>query len=126
MSIKNLFPFHVKKESLTPASTVAPLEVFNLMRAGHSLMIIDVRTPAEFAAVHIAGSHLMPMSSLNLADLAAKRKKSGDPFFIICKSGIFSDKICKNLSQVDGGEVYSIQGGMDAWQREELPVQRGR
>ena len=105
-------------------STVIPVEVYMLMQSGRSPVIIDVRTPAEFAAVHIAGSRLVPLDSLDPAGFASERS-SGEPLYVICQAGARAAKACERLMKTGGGPVYCIDGGISAWQRMGFPVQRG-
>ncbi|HTV46828.1 MAG TPA: rhodanese-like domain-containing protein [Phycisphaerae bacterium] len=103
--------------------TIIPTEVYMLMQSGHSPAIIDVRTPAEYATVHIAGSRLMPLDSLDPAALAAERE-NGEPLYVICQAGARAVKACEHLMKA-GVPVYCIEGGIAAWRRSGLPVQRG-
>ena len=42
-------------------NTISPAECHRLIEGGQALNILDVRTPAEFARVHVLGARLMPL-----------------------------------------------------------------
>jgi phage shock protein E len=71
-------------------------------------LIIDVRSPSEFASGHIKGSKNIPL------DMFQKRmtelKKSGKPVITVCRSGNRS-RVAKSMLAGIGVEAYN--GG--AW-----------
>lgn len=71
-------------------------------------MIIDVRTPGEFASGHIKGSTNIPLDVIaqNLPQL----KKKNRPLITVCRSGNRSGS-AKAILEKEGIEVYN--GG--AW-----------
>lgn len=50
---------------------------------GGRVRLVDVRTPAEFGEMHIAGSELMPLDRLE----ADRLKGNGKDCVIVCRSG---------------------------------------
>lgn len=71
-------------------------------------IIIDVRTPGEFADGNIKGSRNIPINVLK--NKMAELKKTGKPVITVCASGARSG-MAKSLLQMDGIEAYN--GG--AW-----------
>src|SRR4051812_49320241 len=106
-------------------NTVEPLEVHQFILSGQSPVIIDVRTPAEYAGVHIVGARLMPLDGFNPAAVAGLRPTASDPIYVTCQSGARAGKACERLTQAGVAPVYSIEGGTAAWERLGLPVERG-
>jgi len=93
---------------------------------GRPLIIVDVRTPAEFSGVHAVGARSMPLDVLAPATLASWRQSSDQPIYIICQSGSRAAAACRQLEDAGVESVFSIDGGMNAWQRMGLPVERGQ
>jgi rhodanese-related sulfurtransferase len=79
-------------------------------------LIIDVRTPEEFAQGHIAGAVNIPIDQLAAADLP------DTPVMTTCASGGRGGRAAEALSTA-GHEAYSIDGGTQAWKAAGLPVQ---
>lgn len=108
------------------AKTIPLSEVKQLLKSGHPLSILDVRTPAEFSRVHAAGAKLLPFDELNADEIATARQGNADPLYVICHSGARSAKACERLQEAGVGGVYSIEGGTAAWEQMGLPVERGK
>ena len=102
---------------------IRPEEVVRLRTDGKSPRIVDVRTPAEYAAVHADGAESMPLDALEPAAIARSHNGSG-PLYLICQSGGRSAKACEKFIAAGIGDVFSIEGGTAAWERAGLPVVR--
>lgn len=84
-------------------------------------LIIDVRTPQEFAAGHIENAsslNFLANDFLDKMDLIQKNQ----PLFVYCKSGNRSSKAAETLRMNGFEDVYELDGGIMAWQNENLPV----
>ena len=71
-------------------------------------VILDVRTPGEYAGGHIKGSKNIPLDGIN--GRIAELKKVGKPVITVCRSGARSG-MAKGILASGGIEVYN--GG--AW-----------
>jgi rhodanese-related sulfurtransferase len=74
-------------------------------------VLIDVRTPEEFAANHVAGAKNVPVQELpaRLADIGPK----DTPVVVYCKSGKRSSKAAEIL-RAEGYTVYNL-GSFENW-----------
>jgi rhodanese-related sulfurtransferase len=108
----------------TKVRTVSPEELARLRREGRAIDLIDVRTPVEFAEVHAEGARLVPLDALDPHAFAAGR--SGEPLYVICRSGSRAAKACESLGAAGVENVFSVEGGTQAWEQGGLPVVRGR
>ena len=105
--------------------TIAPQSVYALCRENKPVRIIDVRTPAEYAQVHIDKADLIPLDTLNpQAALGADNGHRHEPLYVICRSGARAAKACEKFYQAGLSDVLSIEGGMVAWEQAGLPVVR--
>lgn len=102
---------------------ISPTQAAQAIGNGQSGRLIDVRTAIEFAGVHAVGARNIPLDRLDPAALAGEA--GGDqPLYVMCKSGSRAAKACRQL--IDGGvsNVLVVEGGVDAWVRDGLPVER--
>jgi rhodanese-related sulfurtransferase len=113
---------------MIPMSTEAiltPRQLAEALAAGAALDLIDVRTPAEFAEVHLAGARNVPLDQLDPQALA-RRGAPGAPLYVICQSGGRSRQACARLLKAGLAPVVDIEGGTAACVAAGLPVVRGR
>ena len=87
------------------------------------IRLIDVRTPAEFEAVHIEGARLIPLDRL---DASQARSSPGEHCVLVCHSGKRAAQACEKLSAAGCGNLAVLEGGVAAWEAAGLPVKRGR
>jgi rhodanese-related sulfurtransferase len=102
--------------------TITANALVNMQQQG-LIHLIDVRTPAEFCAVHAKGAVNIPLDKLEPSALA---HCNGDPAYFICKSGIRARKAMEKLAQSGFNNMIEVEGGTDAWLRAKLPVQKGQ
>ncbi|MEO1068805.1 MAG: rhodanese-like domain-containing protein [Cyanobacteria bacterium J06638_6] len=103
---------------------VTPREAQALMAANrHNLdfVILDVRTPAEFATGHLSGAVNLDFHSPTFqADLAQlDRQKT---YLVYCRRGIRSDRARAMMVDLNFRQLYDLLGGLSRWQREGLPL----
>lgn len=96
-------------------------ELSQRLKVGKHPLVLDVRQPEEFRQMHIAGARLIPLRELRrrMGELPAGRE-----IVCICASGNRSKSAAKILARA-GYKVVDVMGGMHAWRRLSLPVQKG-
>jgi rhodanese-related sulfurtransferase len=93
-------------------------------RPAGEVCLIDVRTPAEYGEVHIEGSHLMPMDSLDPEKL---RALAGDRMgVLVCRSGKRAANALAKMAGRTPGDLSVLEGGINAWDAAGLPLVRGQ
>jgi rhodanese-related sulfurtransferase len=87
--------------------------------AGHDLLLIDIRTPAEVAAGAIPGAMELPMHliPLRLSELPKDRD-----LVLYCRSGARSYQACAYLLDQGFGRARNLRGGIVAWARHGFPI----
>jgi phage shock protein E len=85
------------------------------------LVVLDVRTPAEFAAGHIASAIDLDLNGATFQSEVAKLDPA-TPYFVYCHSGNRSAQASAYLQQQGFTSIYELQGGITAWQSAGLPV----
>ena len=101
---------------------LSPAQVHERLKAG-SLRLIDIRDPDEYAEVSIPGARLIPLSVIRkhpLKDIDA----TDLPIVFTCRSGNRTAKAAPLLETIAGGEAYQLEGGISAWEKAGLPVER--
>ncbi|MDD2699864.1 MAG: rhodanese-like domain-containing protein [Sideroxydans sp.] len=84
-------------------------------------LLLDVREPAEYAAVHAVNAQLMPLGQvgMRLHELDAYKDK---PVAVICRSGRRSAQAVAILQEAGFSKVVNVQGGTSAWVEAGLDV----
>lgn len=89
-----------------------PQEVCDALGAD-SIILIDVRTPQEFAFERIRGALLSPMQELDPGHLP--RPGEGRPLVFHCGSGVRSRKMAELAMQAGWSEANHMDGGFGKW-----------
>ena len=105
-------------------ATIAPSTLADLRRRDEKLILIDVRTPAEFGEVHVDFAQNVPLERIDPQQVAALA--GGRPVYFVCKSGNRSQKACEKLLAAGFTDVVSVEGGTAACEAAGVPVVRGR
>lgn len=103
-------------------SAITPAELASRLSADPALNVIDVRGPAEFAAVHAPAARNLPLG--DLAPEAVATDKAA-PVFILCHSGRRAELAADKLAAAGFREPVVVTGGTEAWSAAGLPVVRG-
>jgi rhodanese-related sulfurtransferase len=95
---------------------VAGIENVNAERAAEltasGVRTIDVRTPAEYGAGHIAGSELVPVNEFSAIAAGWDR---AEPLLVYCATGERSTSAVQYLSDQGFEKVYHFNAGLIAW-----------
>jgi rhodanese-related sulfurtransferase len=86
-------------------------------------IVLDVRTPGEFAKGHIPEAMLIDYYSRTFRSELDKLDHS-KPVFVYCASGGRSSSAARILAELGFREVYDLRGGFDAWTKAGKPVTR--
>ena len=91
------------------------------MRARPDLVVIDVRTPGEFAAGHIDGAINIDFKNANFSTEIAKLDGSQD-YLIHCRSGGRSTRSLTAFKNEGFSHIIHMDGGILGWNKAELPT----
>ncbi len=91
---------------------------------GQNVLLLDVRTPAEFEESHIEGSILHPLSELR-AETVAEHAQGKDACILVCGTGNRAGQAAKKLADCDLPALGILEGGVRAWEAAGLPLTRG-
>ncbi|MFD8685987.1 rhodanese-like domain-containing protein [Streptomyces sp. NPDC059651] len=80
----------------------------------HTFVVIDVRTPGEYAGGHLPGAHNIPLDDLAHALPALREAAGRSDLLMVCASGARSQNAGITLSS-HGIPAASLEGGTAAW-----------
>jgi rhodanese-related sulfurtransferase len=111
-----------------PAPAPAPKNVTvdeteKLLKANPEIVIIDVRTPDEFKAGHIAGAKNIDFHGDNFEKEISSLDKS-KTYVVHCAAGGRSAQACKVIEKVNLPTVYHMNQGFKAWEKAGKPVEK--
>ena len=86
-----------------------------------SAILVDVRTPEEFAAGHMPGAINMPLDDF---DPAAVPMEDGRETILYCRSGKRSETAATLLAAHTGASVRHLEGGIVAWEQATPMIER--
>jgi rhodanese-related sulfurtransferase len=95
------------------------------LQSGKRVVLLDVRTPAEFGEIHIGGSKSMPLDRLDLAAVKAATADA-EQCVLICQSGKRAEQAYQKISAAGCDHLAVLDGGVGAWEGAGLPVNRGK
>lgn len=95
----------------TPAVTdISPHTLREWMAQHKDLVVVDVRSAAEFESLHIKGSYNVPLNLLSehAEDLASRL---GERVVLVCHSGVRAEQARQRLARVGLESAYVLNGG---------------
>ena len=101
------------------ADTTAAQAILAAPPAG--LVVLDVRTPEEFAAGHIDGAVMIDFQSPTFAADVAELDEEA-PVFVYCRSGNRSAQAVAAMVGLGFTDITELDGGVIAWEAAGLPL----
>ena len=112
-------PMRKRASGLQPVSAI---EVPQLV--GHqSGIVIDVSEPDEFKQGHNPNAINVPVDKID-NHLKKLQKYKDKPVVLTCRSGQRSNKAAGVFKKNEFANLYTLTGGLAAWQKENLPVDK--
>ncbi|MES2597713.1 MAG: rhodanese-like domain-containing protein [Verrucomicrobiota bacterium] len=108
-------------------ATISPAALHEVLQDKAFQNVIDVRTPVEFAEVHVDSAKNVPLDSLKPDELHETYRLSIEkPVYILCRSGQRATKAADQLAKAGYPNSLVVEGGTLAWIAAGLPVTRGK
>lgn len=102
--------------------TISPVELQKILATQPDATLLDVRTPVEFAEVHVPEARSIPLDELNPGSLQLQKN---EPVYLLCRSGQRAAKAAEKFSREGFSQLIIVEGGTLAWIDANLPVTRG-
>lgn len=100
-------------------NSTAALQLINHKQA----LVLDVREQSEYQAGHVLKAKLLPLGKLN-ERIGELEKYKDQPIVVVCRSGNRSVAACAMLSKQGFTQAYNLSGGIMAWQKGNLPLEK--
>ena len=97
-------------------------------RIGNGAVVVDVMTPEDYAACHVAGAHNACIYEMVFLDRVAgfvPDRKTGLIVYDATGSSSAAESARERLQNAGYGEVAVLAGGLRAWRDAGLPVETG-
>lgn len=89
----------------------------------NSVMLVDVREPAEYATERIPGAKLQPLSKFEPHQAIPA---AGEKLVLYCQSGNRSAKAARQLMEVGFDAVHHLGGGLPTWKNAGYPIEKSQ
>ncbi len=109
------------ESALSKYTSLSPMLAVTKMNSDN-IVIIDVREPAEFINGHIEAAMNISLGKLS-EKLPSLEKYKNQEIILVCQTGTRTNTACKTLATAGFEQLFSIAGGMQAWEDSKLPMQ---
>lgn len=121
------------RDAASRVKEIQPWDLRDLIASGSSILLLDVREPAEFSSLHIPGSVNVPRGVLEQAcewdyeetvPLLAQRQDID--IVVICRSGKRSLLAADRMQGMGFSRVASLKSGVRGWNDFEQPLENSQ
>lgn len=98
-----------------------PARAIRLINNHSDILILDVRTPADYKKGHIKGAKNMPLSEL-ASSIEKLSEDKNHPILVYCNSGSTVTRAIKLLKKAGFEKVNNLEGGIAAWKEANMPL----
>ncbi len=92
-----------------------------LLKENKDVVVLDIRTPDEFASGHIAGARNVDYLASDFGKKVAELDKS-KTYLVHCAAGSRSTKSLSTFKKLSFPSIYHLDGGFNAWEKAGNPV----
>ena len=91
------------------------------LKESKEAVLIDVRTPGEYAQGHLADAVCIDVNASDFKSRVSKLDKT-KPVFVYCKGGARSNTAANIMTGMGFNEIYDLNGGIVGWQQANKPT----
>lgn len=102
-------------------TSLLPNDFSKQIEQSPSAVILDVRTPEEYAGGHIENSSNVNWKDSNFEKQISTIDKT-KPVFVYCLSGGRSASAAARMRSLGFEKVYELEGGIAKWNAVQLPI----
>src|SRR5262245_10340637 len=102
------------------AFTTGPVELEHMIKAGDSIVVVDVRDPSDFAEEHVPGAINIPQDAW--ANPAGLQKDKTNIVYCYSQTCHLGARACATFA-ARGFPVMEREGGYDAWKENDFEVE---
>jgi rhodanese-related sulfurtransferase len=112
-----------KPADAKPVHKTVDADEFEKLSKQPDTVVLDVRTPQEYATGHIKDAVNVDFNAKDFAQKVQALDKS-KTYLVHCAVGMRSAKACTKLDTFDFPKVYDLKGGIKAWKAAGKPVEK--
>jgi len=125
LEIPERTPVSATAAAAPAVTTIDPQSLLDWIDQHQDLVILDVRSAAEFESLHISGSYNVPLPLLSEhTDELARRL--GSRVVLVCQSGVRAEQARQRLGTAGLASAYVLTGGAPGFAAAGGSVIRGR
>ena len=107
------------QQHLGNTKEVSPAEATRLLNHENAVLI-DMRSDKDYREGHIVNAVSAPLADGKFP--ASLEKYRDKPVIVYCQRGQRSTGYCSQLGKQGFEAVYNLHGGLNAWQKADLPL----
>jgi len=97
---------------------------FEALRREKKSVILDVRSPSEYAIGHIPGAVNIDCQAKDFVEKIAALDKA-QSYLVHCAAGGRSARACDKMARLSFSNLYNLKDGFKAWEQAGMPVEKG-
>jgi rhodanese-related sulfurtransferase len=105
----------------TAVNNLSAQQAAQLIRTTKDLVVLDVRTPAEFQSGHVTNAVNVDYKAPDFEQQLTRLDKT-KPYLVHCAVGGRSTKTLPLLQKLGFKNIHHLDGGLQAWQQAGLPL----
>ena len=105
-------------ELVSPAKAAEVIE-----EQPEGLVVLDIRTPEEYAEAHLADAIVVDYYASDFADQLDALDKNV-PYVLYCRTGNRSSDAVDTMKSLGFAQIYEIDGGIVNWYEQGFPVEQ--
>lgn len=117
-------PQPARAQSTKPAVEKIDLNQFDQKREAPDAVVLDVRTPHEYAAGHVPGAVNLDIHDPKFAQKLEALDKS-KTYLVHCAMGVRSAAATRKMATLGFPHLFDFHGGFKAWENAHKPIEKG-
>ena len=107
---------------MNPGQDVGPIEAVQLINR-RDAVVLDLRDAADYKSGHITNARHIPEGEID-SRMKELEKVKARPIIVSCARGNRSMSVANRLRKLGFAEVFSLRGGIAAWQQANMPLEK--
>jgi rhodanese-related sulfurtransferase len=104
-------------------SNLSPADFAQRLKGESQALLLDVRTPGEFAGGHLPGAKNLNFNSPSFQQEVSRLDRS-QPVYLYCAVGGRSASAAALMKKMGFQVLYNMSGGFSQWSAQGLPSER--
>jgi rhodanese-related sulfurtransferase len=117
-------PRSAQAQSTKPAVQKIDVDQFDQKRKEKDAVVLDVRTPREYAEGHVPGAVNLDIHDPQFDQKITSLDKS-KTYLVHCAKGVRSAAATRKMSTLGFLNLFDFHGGFTAWENAHKPVEKG-